>query len=213
MKVYTKEMIEKINARKLKVRNAFKIIFTPIVILMVIICLYVAYQKLYLRTENVELLGYKSYIVLTGSMKPMINPSDMVICKAPTSEAEIKEGDIITFYEGTGGSTVTHRVESIIDRNGKRYFQTKGDNNNSADNELVEYKNIQGVYCFKISKIGWIVTKLLTGTGFSIVIFILVLCYHNSSIKEDRRLTREEARKKYNICKYKKDGEATNDTL
>jgi len=211
MKIYTKEMIKEKNAKKRKFKKILSYIFTPILGVIIIFCIYLAYQKFILQKPNIEVFGYKSYIVLTGSMKPVINPNDIVIVKN-VSQDSLNEGDIITFNGNNNSSTITHRITKITKQDGIIYYQTKGDNNNSEDIELVEYEDIQGKYSFKISKIGAILTGGLTGIGVIIIFILLILSYYHSSKIEDRILTREEARKRYNIYKYK-DKEDTNDAI
>jgi len=211
MKIYTNEMIKQKNAKKNKRKKVIKYILTPIMAIILLLCIYIAYQKLILKSPNIELFGYKVYIVLTGSMEPVIKPNDLVIVKK-ISQEKLKDGDIITFNANGTNTTVTHRITEKVEKDGVTYYKTKGDNNNSEDIELVKYEDIQGVYCFKISKIGVILTGGLTGTGVIIVFLILVISYHHSSKMDDRMLTREEARKRYNIYKYN-DKEDTNDTI
>jgi len=211
MKIYTNEMIKQKNAKKNKRKKVIKYILTPIMAIILLLCIYIAYQKLILKSPNIELFGYKVYIVLTGSMEPVIKPNDLVIVKK-ISQEKLKEGDIITFNTNGTNTTVTHRIKEKVEKDGVTYYKTKGDNNNSEDIELVKYENIQGVYSFKISKVGAILTGGLTGTGVIIVFLILVISYHHSSKMDDRMLTREEARKRYNIYKYN-DKEDTNDTI
>ena len=210
MKIYTNEIIKKKKEKVLITKKILKYIFMPIFILFLIFCMVIAYQKFILKKQNIEIFGYKTYIVLTGSMKPEIDPNDIVIVKN-TSQEDIKNGDIITFTSGQKNATVTHRIIEIVEKDGKTLYKTKGDNNNSEDIDLVKYENIQGKYVFKLSKIGVVFTEGLTGTGIIVVFLILLLNYRHSSKMEDRALTREEARKRYNVYKYK-DKDDTNDS-
>ena len=201
MKIYTNEMIKNKKDKSLKIKRALKTIFTIIIVAVLLLCLIIGYKKIVLKEQNIELFGYQMYVVLTGSMKPEINPNDIIIIKK-IEEDKLKEGDIITFNLG-GASTVTHRIIEITEQEGKKLYRTKGDNNNTQDADLVKYENIQGILLFKISKIGTILTGGLTGTGLIIVFLFLAISYHHSSKMEDRMLTREEARKRYNVYKYK----------
>lgn len=210
MKIYTKEMIKEKNAKKRKIKRVTRAIFSTIFAIFILLCIYIAYQKFILKKSSIEVFGYKTYVVLTGSMKPSINPNDIVIVKKSPKE-NIKINDVITFSKG-GNTTVTHRIIEIVNKDGENLYKTKGDNNNTEDTDLVKYEDIEGVYKFKISKIGAVVTGSLTGTGMICVFLILVISYHHSSKKEDRILTREEARKRYNVYKYN-DKEETDDTI
>jgi signal peptidase len=79
--------------------------------------------------------GWETYEVMSGSMEPTLKVGGMVVTK-PEKVDDIKVGDIITFQR-EGGQTVTHRVVSITEINGKLSFQTKGDANQESDPEFV----------------------------------------------------------------------------
>ena len=84
-------------------------------------------------------------------------------------------------------------------------YRTKGDNNNTVDIDPVSYEQIEGKVQFKLDKFGVIITEMFTGAGLLLLFLFLFLSYYHSSRKEDRMLAREDARKLYNYCKYKKD--------
>lgn len=204
MKIYTEEEIKKKQNRTYRILKTLRIIFMPIILLIVLLAGYIAYQRFYLKLPNVEFFGYKVYIVLTESMKGTIEAGDLIVVKE-TPKKEIKEKDIITFSLKDSKTTVTHRIVKIIKQdNGEIGYITKGDNNNAEDIEIIEYDQIQGVVKKNISSVGFIISELLTGTGLIVMIVIVILSYVHSSHKEDRRLAREYARKHFNFCKYKK---------
>lgn len=204
MKIYTNEEIKKIKDRKKKINKVIRIVLTPIFLIIALICIYICYQKFIQKKENIDLFGFKSFIVLTGSMEPNLNINDLIVVKG-VKEEDIKVGDIITFHEKNSVQTVTHRVIEIKNENGKVFYRTKGDNNNTADKDPVTYNEIDGKILFKLDKFGVIVTELFTGTGLIVLFLFLFISYYHSSRMEDRMLAREDARKLYNYCKYKKD--------
>ena len=57
-------------------------------------------------------LGYKFFVVLTGSMSPTLDVGDLVIVKDTEPEA-IAVGDVITYSVGND-NVVTHRVKEIV---------------------------------------------------------------------------------------------------
>lgn len=107
------------------------------------------------------MLGMKFYCVQTGSMYPSYPVGTMIIVK-PMEFAELKENDVITFQIG-GNTTVTHRVVGIDKEN--RLFQTKGDNNQTADSAPVKYENVVGKVVFGVQKIGYLIIFLNTLFG------------------------------------------------
>ena len=80
-------------------------------------------------------LGWETHPVLSGSMEPTLKVGGLIITK-PENIQNIKENDIITFNISPD-SMVTHRVVGIEIREGKPWFQTKGDANNEPDNDYV----------------------------------------------------------------------------
>ena len=69
----------------------------------------------------------------------------------------------ISFKEGN--NVVTHRINNIVEENGKKYYETKGDNNSNVDEKMTEYDNIVGRYIFKIPKIGYSIRNMQTQIG------------------------------------------------
>lgn len=71
--------------------------------------------------------------VLTGSMRPGIQPGDVVLV-TPEPVAAVKPGQILVFQPpGLGGVSVVHRVISVTDQGGRPVIRTKGDANNVPD--------------------------------------------------------------------------------
>lgn len=95
-------------------------------------------------------------VVLTGSMEPGIFPGDAVLIKKLSDEKEIyslKAGDVINFKRDN--ITITHRILEVrTDEAGNVSFQTKGDNNKSADADLVSPNDIKGTIVTVMPKAG-----------------------------------------------------------
>ena len=95
-------------------------------------------------------------VVLTGSMEPVIYPGDVIIVRKMLEEEQIDaltKGDVITFQRLD--YTVTHRIQEVlIDEAGNRSFVTKGDNNESEDQEAVLPNDIRGIVVRVVPKVG-----------------------------------------------------------
>ncbi len=207
--IYTNEIIKKELEKKEKIRKKMKYLYIPLIVILLLGCSSIFFQKFIEKNKYINFFGYKTFIVLTGSMEPSINAGDLVIVKG-AEKNNIKPGDVITYSVGNTEQTVTHRVTEIVEKNGKTYYKTKGDNNNSVDSELIQYENVLGTMSFKIGKLGLLVNALKTTGGIAAIALIIIIAWVYSSKKNDRILAREEIRKKYNICKYKKYGEDVN---
>lgn len=71
--------------------------------------------------------------VLTGSMRPGIQPGDLVLV-VPEPISAVRPGQVLDFVPPhEGGVSVTHRVVSVTRSPSGTYIRTKGDANNVAD--------------------------------------------------------------------------------
>jgi len=202
--IYTNEMIKNINLKKEKRKKIVKIIFFPVLLILIFFVLNIFFQKFVQKKNNINFFGVKPLIVMTGSMEPNYNIGDLIIVKEIAKE-NININDVITYSLENGKDTVTHRVVEIVNQDGETMYRTKGDNNNSADSELVKYSQVQGTIFLKIDKIGAFITKFITGAGIVTVLIIFAAVYMYSSKEDEKRLEREYARKMYNVPKYKKE--------
>ena len=199
--IYTDKMIKDKKTKKEKFNKILKVIVYPFIILIFSLVIYVGYMK-YIKHENdVNIFGFRTYLVATGSMEPEYSIGDMIIIKE-TPKEKIKAGDVINYISENKADTITHRVIEVEEKQGQTYYKTKGDNNNSEDPEPINYNQVQGVLVFKISKLGKVITKLLTGTGITILFAFIVLSYLKDKNKEEKIIARENARKLYNVPKY-----------
>mgnify|MGYP003298363118 FL=1 len=137
-KIVSSRMYNKIN----KVSN---VIYSFIVILLLVVVLLVS--------------GIGRYIVYTigsASMVPTINVGDVVVIDK--KDKEFKEDDIIAFYHND--VILVHRIVKIYKDAYGEYYQTKGDNNDTADSWLVKEKDVVGQYRMRFRWIGWPTVKL-----------------------------------------------------
>ena len=89
-------------------------------------------------------------------MEPVIHPGDVVLVRKLREEQEIKalsEGTVISFRRGD--ISITHRILAVReDEAGTRTFITKGDNNPSADTEVVHPNDISGTVIRVVPRVG-----------------------------------------------------------
>lgn len=111
---------------------------------------------------------YKIMLVLSGSMRPVLEPGDMIVSRV-VDAATLKEGDIVTFRPSKD-MLVTHRITGKKEDGS---FITKGDANNTEDSDMrVDGTNIIAKYLFRIPKGGYVSKFLKTPIG--LIIFILL---------------------------------------
>lgn len=99
--------------------------------------------------------GVRFMSVLSGSMEPAIRAGDMVVIKYADPD-QIKSGDVIT-YMADEDFYITHRVVGISYERGKRVFRTKGDANNTDDEDWISFDTILGAVKFKVPYGGYAV--------------------------------------------------------
>lgn len=77
--------------------------------------------------------GWRSYVVLSGSMEPAITLGSLVIAR-PVELAQLQVGDVISFSRREApGVVITHRLVARVERGDQLQLVTKGDANNAAD--------------------------------------------------------------------------------
>ena len=94
---------------------------------------------------------YKIIAIASGSMEPTYYRGDAVIYKKVKAK-DIEEGDILVFMNNS--SVITHRVVKKYKVDSHYRFVTKGDNNDSLDNEIDEGK-VKGVVKIALKYIGY----------------------------------------------------------
>lgn len=93
---------------------------------------------------------FQAMAIASGSMSPKIEKGDIVIIEKLTDNDfdDLKVGDIIAFKHR--GVVVVHRLIDIKKLKNERYFYTKGDANDSADNYSISKEEIVGKVDFRI---------------------------------------------------------------
>lgn len=154
------------------IRTFIGILICLVLVLVLVINITLIVRS-YVNPEEVpSFMGYKPFIVLSGSMEPEIMPGDLIITKTVDPE-EIAAGDIISF-RADESVVVSHRVTEVRTEGGLA-FLTKGDANTGADAGAVRPEDIEGKYISRIAGVGSIAMFLQTPLG--LLIFVIIpLC-------------------------------------
>ena len=140
--------------------------------------------------------GWKPFIVLSGSMEDSIMPGDLILTKE-IDTLELKEGDIISFRTNKY-AVITHRIINIVEDEGERKYYTKGDNNDSADSDIVCNDQIEGIYRYRIPRLGNIAIYLQKPIGIIICIavpLIIILMAQLADFKRQQIEVKEKEKK------------------
>lgn len=123
---------------------------------------------------NREIPLYGAYVILTGSMEPIIKPGDAVVIRR-VPEDEIAVGDVVT-YRSTDSSyygiLITHRVVNIQEENGNKVYVMKGDHNPTVDRSSVLSSQVYGKVVMRIPKIGYLKSFLASSYGWIIAVVV-----------------------------------------
>ena len=167
-----------------------------------------------------SILGTTPMVVLSGSMsgsaEDHIEVGDLIfIGKAEAKELSV--GDVIAFQEENSQTVVTHRIIEVKSaEDGTPFFITKGDANNTEDENPVTADRLIGIYKFRIAGVGNFALFLQTPLGMLIFIGVPLLAFiiydilrrqhYSNKEKENAELLRKELeRLKGTVSEEKKD--------
>lgn len=106
-------------------------------------------------------------VIATGSMEPMIKPGDVILVKKVVDMDGInnlKIDDVIQFKRDS--ILITHRIMDVRnDEENGLGFRTKGDNNSSADSQIVKPEDVKGTIVYTVPKIGWLTLLIKSDKG------------------------------------------------
>lgn len=200
----------------MKSKRWIKNIFTILVFLILLPILFVSSVFLvnsFINPDEVpSFFGWKPFIVLSGSMQVEIDPGDIAVVKDVDTDT-LEVGDIIA-YRTSDDVVITHRIIEIQYENDEKQFITKGDNNNTKDDGIVSESQVEGIYVFKISKLGNLAMFIQTPTGIisclSIPIIILIIAQIIDSRRDKKYFDEQTSKEKQmqeEIEKLKKEKE------
>lgn len=136
-----------------------------------------------------NVFGIQTRAVLSGSMEPAL-PTGSMVFVFPEDAEKIKLGTPVSFVLDDQGTVVTHRVVEIDTAN--REFTVKGDANETADANPVQWDNVIGVVRFYIPYLGYFLELLLTTQGkvialtviLAVIILVLLLGEEKVQVQE-----------------------------
>lgn len=161
------------NSKFSKVSKSSKIkdiIEYTIVFLVIIVNVFLIIKSVKNPNKTPDFFGKKAFVIVSGSMIPEIEIGDIVIIN---DTQDVNINDIIAFRRDS--NIIVHRIINKMEVNGKTMYQTKGDNNNIPDTELVDVSDIEGIYINKIPYIGKLLMFLYNNLAIVVVIIVVIL--------------------------------------
>lgn len=95
--------------------------------------------------------SYKMIAIASNSMNPVYYRGDAIIYEKDTKN--ISKNDIIVYKNGE--NIITHRVTDIVKKGNKTFYQTRGDNNEAFDPNLVDANNVLGKVKYIVKYVGY----------------------------------------------------------
>lgn len=183
-----KTIWQKINWGKI---NWGKVINLMAIVIVVIFALLLIASKF-------NFSGLQFLVVKSGSMAPTIKTGAFVAIK---KSADYQINDIINFKNKTNlTETTTHRIiNTETDEANQTFYITKGDANNTEDNQKITPDLINGKVVLDVPYLGYLVAFTQTGLGLILLIIIpaTIIVYEEiNTIRKEIKLRRGRKRVK-----------------
>jgi signal peptidase len=117
----------------------------------------------------VPLGGHPTLVVAGGSMAPAIGVGSAIIVD-PIDPADLVVGDVVSVQEAPGRTTFTHRITRIVERDGARWLETKGDANAAADPAITAATGVIGRVAIVLPLLGFAIAVMAQATGVASVL-------------------------------------------
>jgi signal peptidase I len=137
------------------------------------------------------LAGFRSLVVLTGSMEPNLPVGSVLYVQKQPS---YNKGDVIAFQ--SGNVNITHRILEVETKNNQLFYKTKGDANNASDLDLVSSESVLGKQSFYIPFLGRLILFIKTVPGFLLMVVLPTLIYVGFEFKNIKKEIEKEVEKK-----------------
>lgn len=142
---------------------------------------------------------YKTFIIQTNSMQPLINVDDIAVIDTEFVESDLREGVIIAFYQDIMGDSedeiVVHRIDVIdTDEEGNLQIKTMGDFIERQDEWTLQVKDIIGIYNTKIPGVGRYVMFLQSWVGRIVLVADILIIYALYKVLTNKKNQEEESK-------------------
>ena len=110
-------------------------------------------------------VGWRPMTEMSDSMRPLLRSGDVVVV-APIAARAAGPGDVVAFADPLGsGRTITHRVITVRERDGRLHFVTRGDANSAPERWTVASDGRIGRVVFRLPRIGLVLRPLAGRAG------------------------------------------------
>lgn len=120
------------------------------------------------------------FVIVTGSMEPVIMTGDVVVVDRSVATDELAVGDVIAFTVPVNGTTavVVHYIADIaVGEDGTRTFRTKPEVSDEWDEWNLAESDVVGIHLFTVPKLGTALLFLQSTVGRIVIIVDLVILF------------------------------------
>jgi signal peptidase len=119
--------------------------------------------------------GHRSLTVLTGSMRPTLEPGSVVVDEI-IQPTEARVGDIVTFTDPANPERqITHRLRDARVEGNTAYMVTKGDANDTVEEWDIPVDGEIGRVVYNVPKLGYVRALVGTRQGYIVLTVALML--------------------------------------
>ncbi|MFL5766906.1 MAG: signal peptidase I [Actinomycetota bacterium] len=119
--------------------------------------------------------GLRDLTVLSGSMEPTISTGDVIV-ERQISPLDARLGDIVSFKDPEDASIlITHRVQSMVVREGVVSFVTKGDANTGVERWKVSADGTIGKVEYHLPHLGYVLSFIRQPLGRIVLVVVPAL--------------------------------------
>jgi signal peptidase len=161
--------------------------------------------EVFAPTKTVDILGFKSYVIVSPSMEPEIMVNDLIIIRK-VREENLVVSDKIAFFvyipELGKESTVTHYIADIVEIDGEIVYKTQGANKDPEDYDVwkdennniidITYDDIDGRVALVIPNLGHAVNILKDPISIGLIfingfiIYLLIKVFKTKEVKDEK---------------------------
>lgn len=160
-----------------------------VVVLVYCVCMWIFPQQV------TNLVGFRFYTIVTGSMEPTIPTGSMVLVKSLAPGEDPQVGGIVTFKATRLGDPIvlTHYLREIqVEDDGQVRYITRGENTDHDDDYVTHREDLLGTYVFHMPFLGRLGQFLRSTQALFmyLMIGVILLIYYVLSLRLDRRAQR-----------------------
>lgn len=160
------------------VKRVLKIIKTVVMVFFIACFAIILFQRI--RGHVPTLFNRSIFVVVTDSMTPQYNPSDVIVVKI-VDPSSIKNGDVITYYGQEGelaDKIITHKVvKDPYEEDGVWHYQTQGIKQGAILDPEITEEYVIGVVTYKLRVVSFLYKVLTNIYGFMFIVAVPMLLF------------------------------------